>query len=326
MAPGAHHSGEPRLWAVGHEHSAVMDALTAFSVHSTLSLTRRQLLANEVSPRAIAAAVHSGVIVRARRGVYCPANTPSHVMKSLRVGGLAACTTAAETYGLWVPEHRRTEVWLPSNASRLRSPHHRRIPLAHADRTMFRTHWHPLLHPAAASSWRVGAHDAVLQCLRCLPRELAVAVLDSALHTGIVGGHELTALAQRLPTRRRAWIDQASAQAGSGTETLVRLALHDAGLRVAPQVKIPGVGFVDLLVGPKIVVEVDSESWHSTEEQRAEDYRRDLALYSLGYTVIRVRYEQAMRHRAEIVAAVFAAVRATRTTGSSLRHRRSQFR
>ena len=44
------------------------------------------------------------------------------------------------------------------------------------------------MHPAAASSWRVGAQDAILQVLGCLPRELAIAVLDSALAAGAVGG------------------------------------------------------------------------------------------------------------------------------------------
>ena len=303
-----------------------MDALTAFAVRSTLCLTRQQLLAMGVLPRAIASSVHAGVVVRARRGVYCPATSPAHVIRALRVGGLGACTTAAETFGLWVPERRRTEVWLPRPAARLRSPHSRRIPLAHADRSLLRTHWHPLLDPAAATSWRVGAYDAVAQCLRCLPRDLALAVLDSALRTAVVGHYELASLAAVLPVRRRSLISLANAQSGSGTETLVRLALHDAGFSVSAQVKIEGVGFVDLLVGTRVVVEVDSESWHSTPEQRAEDYRRDLELHRLGFLVIRVSYEQAMRQRTEVVRAVLVAVHASRTVGTSLRHRRSQLR
>ncbi len=303
-----------------------MDALTAFAIRSTLCLNRQELLATGVSPRAIASAVHSGAVVRARRGVYCPVSAPTHVIRALRVGGLAAGTTAAEVFGLWVPERRLTEVWLPRPASRLRSPDNRRLPLARADRSGLRTHWSPLLDPAAATSWRVGAHDAVAQCLRFLPRDFALAVLDSALRTAVVGPYELASLATALPARQRSLISLADARAGSGTETLVRLALHDAGLRVTPQVNVAGVGLVDLLVGTRVVVEVDSESWHSTPEQRAEDYRRDLELHRLGYVVVRVSYEQAMRQRAEVVRAVVVAVRASRTAGNSLRHRRSQLR
>lgn len=304
-------------------HSSGMDALTAFSVRSTLCLSRAELLALGVSPRSIAASVHAGLVIRARRGVYAPASAPPHVVRALRVGGLAACTTAAESFGLWVPEQRLTEVWLPRQASRLRSAHSRRVPLALADRSQLRTHWHPLVDPRAANSWRVGQLDVVAQCVRCLPRELAIAVLDSALSVGIVGAHELPALEAVLPKDRRPWVSLADARAGSGTESLVRLALHDAGFRVTPQVRIPGVGFVDLLVGTRVVVEVDSERWHSTAEQRAEDSRRDLELHRLGFVVVRVRYDQAMNGRDAVVAAVERAVRTSRSVRAARRHRRT---
>ena len=86
------------------------------------------------------------------------------------------------------------------------------------------------------------------------------------------------------------------------------------------------MGRVDLLVGTKVVVEVNSELWHSTAVQRAEDYRRDLALARLGYTVIRVSYDQAMNSRDQVVLAALSAVRSTCTASQSLRHRRSQLR
>jgi very-short-patch-repair endonuclease len=300
-----------------------MDALTAFSVRSTLCLSRRELLALGVRPRAIAAAVHAGAVIRARRGVYSPARAPRHVVRALRVGGLAACTTAAESFGLWVPEQRLTEVWLPRRASRLRSADSRRVPLVLADRSHLRTHWRPLVDPRATESWRVGPFDAVAQCMRCLPREFAVAVLDSALNIGLIGAHELPALQAAMPNERRPWVHLADARAGSGTESLVRLALHDEGFRVTSQAHIPGVGFVDLLVGTRVVVEVDSERWHSTPEQRAEDARRDLELHRLGFVVVRVRYDQAVSGRDAVVAAVERAVRTTRSVGAARRHRRS---
>ncbi|MGV3734017.1 MAG: type IV toxin-antitoxin system AbiEi family antitoxin domain-containing protein [Microcella sp.] len=300
-----------------------MDALMPFASSSTLCLTRRDLLDAGVTPRAIASAVRSERLVRARRGVYVPSTAPRHVIKAVRVGGLAAGTTAAESFGLWVPEERVTEVWLPHNAARLRSPTTRRVPLTRADRTGVHTHWKPLLDPQLVSSWRVGARDAVAQCLRRLPRELAVAVLDSALNSAVLGLHELPAIEQQLPIRRRWWLTLADGRAGSGTETLVRLALQDAGLRVTPQVAIEGVGFVDLLVGSRVVVEVDSEQWHSTPAQRDEDARRDLALRLRGYVVVRVRYAQAMHDRAAVVESVLASVDATHTRGVSLSNRRS---
>lgn len=106
----------------------------------------------------------------------------------------------------------------------------------------------------------------------------------------------------------------------------MRLALQEAGLRVTPQVAIEGVGFVDLLVGTRVIVEVDSELWHSTPAQREEDARRDLALRLRGYVVIRVRYAQAMHDRSAVVESVLANVDTTRTRGVSLTNRRSQVR
>jgi hypothetical protein len=164
-----------------------MDAPSAFGSRSTFSLTRQELLSGGVSARAIASAVRAGAVIRARRGVYCPVTAPVHVIRALRVGGLAACTSAAESLGLWVAEQRHTEVWLSRNASRLRSPDHPRIPLTQAGRFALRTHWAPLLDDAAATSWRMGVLDAVAQCLVCVPRAFALAVRDSALHTAEIG-------------------------------------------------------------------------------------------------------------------------------------------
>jgi len=293
--------------------------LSLFSTRATWCLTRGDLDAAGVSSRLITAAVSSGHLIRARRGVYCHPSAPPYVVRALRVGGLAACVTAAETYGLWVPQRRRTAVWLPANASRLRNPMQRSAPVVTTPPHQLCTHWGALHEPTLAESWRVGPRDALRQCLRCLPPEYAVAVLDSALHLGIVRPHDLESLSRGLSPTRRWWASRADGRAESGTETLVRLALQDAGLHVRPQVRIAGVGRVDLLGGPRVVVEVDSESWHSTPAQRANDARRGLALHERGYVVIRPNYQQAESQRAEVVAAVRAAVRATGTVVRSRR-------
>lgn len=94
--------------------------------------------------------------------------------------------------------------------------------------------------------------------------------------------------------------DRLDPRAESGTETLVRLALTRAGLSAVPQVRIPGVGRVDLLVGSRVIVEVDSVAWHDDDASRARDYRRDLMLFRLGYVVVRVSWFQAMFRRHEV--------------------------
>jgi len=139
-----------------------------------------------------------------------------------------------------------------------------------------------------------------------------VAVLDSALHKGVIGGADLADVRERAPVERRRCFDRLDARAESGTESLVRLALRAAGLAVRPQARIAGVGRVDLLVEGRIVVEVDSEEWHSDEEARTRDYQRDLVLFRAGFVVVRVSWFQAMFRRSEVVEAVRAAVAAVR--------------
>ena len=75
-----------------------------------------------------------------------------------------------------------------------------------------------------------------------------------------------------------------------------------------PQVQIAGVGRVDLVVGTKLVVELDGWEFHETREQFEEDRRRDARLTELGYRVLRITYRQLMRGWARVRAAVLACV------------------
>jgi very-short-patch-repair endonuclease len=50
---------------------------------------------------------------------------------------------------------------------------------------------------------------------------------------------------------------------------------------------------VDLLVGDRLVVELDGEQWHGGDRFE-EDRRRDLALVAAGYLVVRISYRQVM--------------------------------
>ncbi|WP_224744643.1 hypothetical protein [Chryseoglobus sp. 28M-23] len=139
-------------------------------------------------------------------------------------------------------------------------------------------------------------------------------MLDSALHQGVIERQNLEQLAVQVTSRQRRVFDRIDARAESGTESLVHLALVDAGLRVVPQVLFPGVGRVDLLVEGRIVVEVDSAAWHSTVDAVTRDYGRDLQLVRRRRWVVRVSYEQAMHSRRQVVEAVRAALRASRAT------------
>ena len=80
----------------------------------------------------------------------------------------------------------------------------------------------------------------------------------------------------------------------SGVESIVRLALRRRRVRMRPQVTIPGVGRVDLVVGDRLVIECDGFEWHGTRRAFEEDRRRDLALAARGYHPVRLTYSRVL--------------------------------
>ncbi len=115
-------------------------------------------------------------------------------------------------------------------------------------------------------------------------------LLDSLLHTGLATRSDLEQVCATVPGASRL-MDQVD-RAESGTETLVRVRLRARRIRVRAQVAIDTVGRVDLVVGERLVIEVDSDRWHSSPEQVSRDRRRDRALVRLGYIVLRLGYRE----------------------------------
>ena len=74
-----------------------------------------------------------------------------------------------------------------------------------------------------------------------------------------------------------------------------------AGLRVEPQVFVAGVGWVDLVVEGRVVVEVDGFAYHADAKQFALDRRRDAALVAMGYRVLRFTWVDVVTRPAYVV-------------------------
>ncbi|WP_157985595.1 endonuclease domain-containing protein [Microcella alkaliphila] len=163
--------------------------------------------------------------------------------------------------------------------------------------------------------------DALTRLLACQPRRMSIAVLDSALRAGMVDAEGVNQANARVPAVFRVSPGELDATAESGIESLVRVALRDAGLRVASQVVIPGVGRVDFLVEGRVIVEVDGREWHRGEQER--DYRRDLEAVQRGYRVVRVDYEHAVAHAPLVVAAVVRSASAAAGIGEGVTFLRS---
>lgn len=258
----------------------------------------RQELLERLSRRALGRALADGDIIRARRDVYVSRWMPAPVRQAAVVGGRLTCVSALALLGCFEPPSAALHVQVAPDATRLR----RSFAPGNGSSDLV-LHWVPLEISSSVSV--VSPSHAIRQLLRCLSRPLAIAVVDSALHQGVVTHPEVDDLVRHAPPSLRPVLDHLDGRSESGIESLVRVALRDAGLVVDVQVVIPGVGRVDLLVECRVVVEVDGRRWHGGEQER--DYWRDLQLARHGYIVVRVDYALAVRQIDFVVDAVLRA-------------------
>ncbi|GAC67989.1 DUF559 domain-containing protein [Gordonia soli] len=128
--------------------------------------------------------------------------------------------------------------------------------------------------------------------LKCLDEGIVV-VCDSILHLGLLDEIALSDAIATAPRRIRRLLARCDPAAESGTESMVRFRLQTMGIRVRAQVVIPGVGRVDMLVGDRLIIEIDSYEHHDrSPQQRERDRRRDEAAAQLGYLTLRFSYQR----------------------------------
>jgi very-short-patch-repair endonuclease len=254
-----------------------------------------------------AAAVSSGALLAVRRGHYAEPGVHPDVLRAARVGGLATATTGGRVMGLWTPADDRLHVAVRSNASRLHDPDDPDRPFR--DRGDVVLHWTDCPEEPGGRATRVAPVLLVLEhALRVLRPELGIAMVDSALHDRQLRGPDLATLTAALPAHLAAVARMADGRCESGIESVACYLLRLAGLRVEPQVVIPGVGRVDLLVEGRLVVELDGREWHDDRSAFARDRRRDAAAAAARYRTLRFDYGQVMFAWPTVLAAVLAAL------------------
>ncbi len=131
---------------------------------------------------------------------------------------------------------------------------------------------------------------ALDQFTRCAKLVAVVICADSMVNRGLAREEEVLAVLQRTAIGRRA-AELFDGSSQSGIETIARVALRRRRVRLRSQVRIAGVGYVDLLIGDRLVLELDGQEWHKGDDFE-EDRRRDLVLVARGYLVVRVSYLQ----------------------------------
>lgn len=131
-------------------------------------------------------------------------------------------------------------------------------------------------------------------------------VLDSCLNLELVRKRQLDDLWRILPSRCRPWLDLADGRSESGGETAVRLRLSELGIPFRPQVKIPGIGRVDGVIGRRTFVEIDGYSAHGSVEAFETDHDRDLGSVLWNLHGVRLSSNQVFNDWGTCLAAIRA--------------------
>jgi len=233
-------------------------------------------------------AIHRAVTLRRtlkrpRYGVVALPELPEPILRAAAVGGALAGVSAAEYYGLWTPTRPPLHVSIRADAVRRAG---RAAVLIRDGASLGRD-----------ERFVVSVQTCVRQCIRSLPFDEAVAVLDSALHLQADGGArslDLPALRRSLPRRLHPVLDAADARAEAGAESLARVRLERMGIHARPQVWVTSRIRVDLLVNDRLVIEIGSKEFHADPKQYESDHDRSATLLALGCELLEFTTDQVM--------------------------------
>jgi very-short-patch-repair endonuclease len=265
-----------------------------------------QLHAAGWNKHALTAAVAAGTILRVRQGWYCLPSAPEPDQQAVRVGGRLSCTSGAERHGLLVRSSSKLHVAVTPNAARLRSRSDKTVRLATLRSPDVTVHWSDA--DASGSAFCLDVRDCLAEMALCQSPEWVVAAVDSALRLHKITMREWLEIVAELPGGLGTLLAEADILSESITESVTRFRLHRIGIIPRLQVKIRGVGRVDMLIGTRLVIEVDGYAYHADPERFEADRRRDARLSALGYRVLRFSYKQVMHHWSEVRAAIIAAM------------------
>jgi very-short-patch-repair endonuclease len=147
----------------------------------------------------------------------------------------------------------------------------------------------------AREIWRVSPADCLRSVVRCADEETAVAVLDTAIGSGMVRFSDLPSWFESEPKWTRRVAARAHPGSDSGIESIVRQRLTAAGHVVEQQVTVSGVGRVDLRVDGWLFVELDGFAYHSSPGAFERDRIRDLSFAAQGEQRLRFTATQVLR-------------------------------
>ncbi|WP_240183607.1 endonuclease domain-containing protein [Leifsonia aquatica] len=159
-----------------------------------------------------------------------------------------------------------------------------------------------------AELWRTSLADSLRTVARCSDEETAIAVLDTALGSGMATLPGLVQIFSAEPAESRRVASMARPGSDSGVESILRQRLAAREHLVEQQVGVPGVGRVDFRIDGVLYVEVDGYAYHSDPASFERDRLRDTALELQGLRRLRFTARQVLDDADAVVSTVEAAV------------------
>lgn len=238
-------------------------------------------------------AVSAGLIRRVRRSWIVAPPADQSTVAAITVGGRLTCLSVAARHGLWVPTHDDVHVAMPRSAARF-------------DGEGLHTHWRRTPMPVARHAVAEPLINALLHVAECIPRADGLAVWESALRktsltTDMLGRVEWHS------SRARELAAAASTLSDSGLETLVVDGIRRMGVACRQQIMLDGRP-VDVLIGERLIVQLDGFAHHGEAVQRRRDIRGDAQLVLRGYTILRFDYQQVLFDWAYVESTIAAAI------------------
>jgi very-short-patch-repair endonuclease len=270
-------------------------------------VTDRKTLVRLRSKREVDAALRRGTVVRDRRGRYALPNARHGIRTANRFAGVLSHRSAAHHWG-WSQKS-------PDGLPEVTVPRNRRVerPL----RALLIPHWSDLPADDVVKRSVTTVRRTLVDCMRNLPYDEALAIVDSALRAEDITKDELIELAASTKGRGRARImavaARATAKAANPFESVLRAQADLVpGLKVLAQLSVVvGTGLTlhpDLVDEEnRIIIEAEGFEWHGKSVELTRDCRRYNSFTVGGWTVIRFSWVLVM-HDPEYVQEVLRGV------------------
>ncbi|WP_157558938.1 DUF559 domain-containing protein [Nocardioides sp. Soil774] len=235
-------------------------------------------------------AVRHHDVIRVGQGRYTLPAVDSAAALAFRVNGRLSLTSAALHHG-W-------EVKTVPDKPHVVFPRHRNVPKAWREKVVLHR---ADLGPDDVCGVATSREITLLQCLRLLPYDEALAIADSALRHGEDATLRRVAAqvqgAGSAKVRRIAL--QADARAANPFESVTRaICLQVPGLSVTPQAVLSTDHYwacPDLVDRERrLVVECESYEWHGNRKGFLKDIRRYTLLSADGWTILRFTWDDVM--------------------------------